>query len=779
MLFYNLRRALSFLLRFKSHTVYSLLGLTIGLACVFVIAAWTLNELRYDRFHHQADHIFMVTTEIQNNNKSIYRLPETPAPLAEELEAQIPQIEKSFHFIYLYGGRALSKEQKTFSELGIAVDSKFLEVLNFKLLKGNPGYLNEPDAIFLSESLAAKLFPGEDAMGKSLIYKETIAFTVKGIFTDVPNHSSLQFDFLISYVNESGDVNNWWQFSDATFILTSPQANREEVLNSIQKIWRENINDSQYGVGIISMPELRYGAKFEFFQAKHGDQKKLYLFIGIAILILILACFNYVNLISAYYVKRGNEIWVRKVHGARSGHIVAYFLTESILMSVLAWAFALLFSFLGIQFVERLLEVNISPPSLMLSLGFGFIVSVFIVGLASGIVPAIRVSSGMLKRSARQGLKDHKYQQKLRNVFILSQFILSLVLTNSSLVILSQMSFVKKMDLGYSREHIVGVHLPPELSEEIGTIRNMLETSPDVQVYSFAGSSPINLHPIFTTENWTWKGLPEGTHTSFYRLYVDAAYLDLFDIPVKKGRYFTSVEASAQKVVINEKLGNLLGFEDPVGELIRRGEEEFEIIGVVKDFHFQHLSQEILPLVLMYSESRNNLYMKITPPFEKKVEHIYSLLARFTEEPLTIRFMDEVYDEQYKSERKMVSGIMAFTLLSILLSCLGLVGLVSYSTELRTKEIAIRKVHGSTIYQIMLLLNLSTLRLFLLGLAVSAILTWVFMSRWLETFAFNVGIAWWIYCLGGMLILLIALLSVSAQTLKAARKTPAEALKFE
>jgi putative ABC transport system permease protein len=260
---------------------------------------------------------------------------------------------------------------------------------------------------------------------------------------------------------------------------------------------------------------------------------------------------------------------------------------------------------------------------------------------------------------------------------------------------------------------------------------------------------------------------------------VDAAYIGLFDIPLTKGRFFTSVEASAQKVVINEKLGNLLGFEEPVGELIRRGEEVYEIIGVVKDFHFQHLSQEILPLVLMYSESRNNLYMKISPPYAKKVEHIHNLLSQFTEEPLTLRFLDDVFEEQYKSERKMVSGIMAFTILSILLSCLGLIGLVSYSTELRTKEIAIRKVHGSNMYQIMLLLNLNTLKLFILGLAVADILTWMFLRRWLESFAFNAGIAWWIFALGGLIILLNGLLSVSAQTIKAARKKSVEALKFE
>lgn len=777
--FYNLKRALSYLFRFKSHTVYSLLGLTIGLACVFVIAAWTIHEFQYDRFHHQADHIYMVTTDIQNNNKSTYRMPETPAPLAAELEAQIPHIESSFHFIYLYGGRALTSGSKTFNELGIAVDSKFLEVLNFSLVSGSPDLLNEPDVIFLSERLAAKLFPDENAIGKSVIYKEKAGLTVKGIFSDVPNNSSLQFDFLIPYQNESENVNQWWQLSDATFIRLSQQADEEDVLNSMKKIWRANISDSQFEVGLISLPNLRYGAQFEFFNAEHGDQKKLYLFIGIASLILILACFNYMNLVSAYYVKRRKEIWIRKVHGAGSGNIISYFLTESLVMSVVAWLFAILLSFLGSRFLGRLLEVNISLNYLVLSMGLGFFASIIIVGLASGAYPAIRLGSGMLKRSGQDGAKDHNYQQRLRHAFFLSQFFLSITLTNSSLVILHQINFMKNFEVGYSKENIAGVNLPPEVTEDIGAIRNKLETNPNIASFTFAGSSPVGLHPIFATENWSWKGLPEGTHTSFYRLYVDSEYLKVFEIPLAKGRFFANTETTSQNIVVNEKLGSLLGFKDPVGEKIRQGEEVYEIIGVVKDFHFQDLSNEILPLVLMYSPSRNNLYLKIVPPVERTIDQIQKQLVQFTEQPLSLSFIEKGFNEQYKSERKMVSGIIAFTCLSILLACLGLVGLISYSTELKTKEIAIRKVHGSLNYHILILLNRSTLRLFVFGLMAAAILTWLLMNTWLDSFAFRVNIAWWIYGLGGMLILLIVLLSVSAQTIKAARKNPAVALKFE
>ena len=222
--------------------MYSLVGLILGLACVFIIAAWSMQEMQFDRFHKQSDHIYMLTTDIQNNNSTVYRMPETPAPLAAEIEKQLPQVDKSFQFIYLYGGRIIELDDRSFKELGIAVDSKFLEVLNFTLLSGTSSFLNDPNVIFLSESLAEKLFPGEDPVEKLLRYKGEKELTVKGVFQDVPFNSSLQFEFLVPYQTESENISSWWQLSDATFIKISEFSDPEEVLISAIKTPSESLN---------------------------------------------------------------------------------------------------------------------------------------------------------------------------------------------------------------------------------------------------------------------------------------------------------------------------------------------------------------------------------------------------------------------------------------------------------------------------------------------------------------------------------------------------------
>ena len=776
---YHIRQALRHLLRFRSHTVYSLVGLILGLACVFIIAAWTMQELRFDRFHKQSDHIYMLTTDIQNNNSTVYRMPETPAPLAAEIEKQVPQVDKSFQFIYLYGGRIIELDDRSFEELGIAVDSKFLEVLNFPLLSGTSSFLNEPNAIFLSESLAEKLFPGEDPIEKLLRYKGEKELTVKGVFQDVPFNSSLQFEFLVSYETESENISSWWQLSDATFIKISEFSDPEEVLTSIKQIWREGMDNDQFDVGFIPITDLRYGAKFEFFNAEHGDSKKLYMFIGLALLILTLACLNYMNLISAYSLKRGSEVWIRKVHGASSGNITKYFVIESILISILAWGLAILLSLLGIHFFELLVNVTISKAYFLTSIGFGLIASILIVGVATGVYPAIRISSELLIKSENSGIRDHRFQRKLKNAFVLSQFILSISLSITSLVVLRQTNFMKNFEVGYEKENIVGAHLPAKMMGEVQALRNSLKTVPNIEEFTFAGSSPVNLHPIFTTENWTWKGLQEGTHTAFYRLFVDSDYLNVFQIPLVKGRFFSPTKSDSSRIIINEKLASYLGFTNPIGEIIKRGKESYEIIGIVKDFHFQDLSNDILPLVLMYNDSKNNVYLKITPPIEPVLTQFQSQFATFSDQPLDFGFITETYEDLYENERKIISGLLVFTIFSIFLSCLGLIALVTYSTELRTKEIAVRRTYGADINGIMIKLNLSIIKLFGVGMLIGSMIAWFVAKKWLESFAYRVSIDWWIYLLGGFTILIITMLAVSAQTFKAARMNPTDALKIE
>ncbi len=775
----HVKRALKFIFKFRSHTVFSLVGLVIGLACVFIISAWTIQELRFDRFHHQSDHIYMLTTDVKDRKGTVKRYPETPAPLAAALAEQIPQIESSFHFYYLYGGRSVGTQKSAFKEKGIAATPEFLEVLNFQLVSGRAQALDDPKSIFLSKSLADKIFPGADALSKELIYQDTLVLVVKGVFKDVPFNSSLQFDFLVSYGIEYGFSDSWWQLSDASFIKTSQSADIEEVKLLMEKVWSEHITDEQYGIGYIPIVDLRYGADFEFFNAEHGhgNRKKLYMFMGVAALILILACLNYLNLISAYAVKLEKDVWLRKIHGASTANIANYFIVESVLLSVVAWGFATLFSLLGLRIFENILGVVISPFYFHNTVWLGLPGAMIIVGLASGFYPAIRAGSKVLLNSNASGKPNVIFQAKLRNAFVMNQFVLSIALAISCLLIIRQTDFMKKFETGYAKQDIVSYKLPSENDSVLYNLNNWLDGNPNVEGFTFASASPVSLTVLSTTEKWRWEGLEEGAFTSIYRLFVDENYADVYQLNLSEGRFFSSMDTDQNRIVINEKLAGLIGFEDPIGHLLRRGEEEYEIIGVVKDFNFQHLSNEIGPLMFMSTGRNGHLYVKIRSDAEGTIALIQEQISKLSDHPVNYSFIEDEYDLLYEGEQQILSGVMIFTVLSILLSSLGLIGLVTHGTETKTREMAVRKVYGADSRNIMITLNLSLLKIFIPSVVIGSLIAWLVMRGWLMNYSYRRGFEGWLFLSGALIILLVALISVSIQTWKAAKLSPASALK--
>ena len=775
---YNVITAFRNVFLFKSHTIFSLLGLTIGLACVFVISAWTIQELRYDGFHHQSETIYMATTEMNNNTSSVITFPETPTILAQELKNKIPGIEQSFHFMYLYSKKILENGNSSFEETGIAADSKMLTVLNFPLLEGQKTSLDDPNTILISEKLAQKLFPGETATGKVIKYSKEKALTVRGIIKDIPENSSLKFEFIVPYQIELRDNLTWWPVSDATFIKIGASTDIAQIKNLADAIWRENITDRQYSVNFIPITKLRYGADFEVFNAKHGNYLKLYSFIGIALLILILASLNFINLVSAYSIKRASEVGIRKVHGASSGNILKYFLAESVIHTVIASTLAILLSSVFISLFQMILDIKVDSKYLILCYILGTIGSFLIIGIISGLYPALMTSS-FSPFSKTSKITYSSNQHKLRNAFILSQFILSITLTMTSIIINRQINYLNKFDLGYNPKQIAAMYLPPKGANNFQAIKNNLLSNPDIKQVSFSGASPVNLSSFFLTKNWEWEGLKEGSSTSIYRLKVDHSYLDVFQIPLLKGRGFSASKTDKDKVIINEKLAVLLGFNDPIGKILRQGENNFEIIGVVKNFHFQSLANNIQPLLFMYSEKENRMFVKTGDNTAQGIDAIKRQFSQFFDQPFSYNFVEDNLKELYINENKISLGIVVFTILAIILSCIGLIGLITFITESKTKEIGIRKVSGAKISEIVILLNQNILKWFFAGSLVSLILSWILMTKWLENFAFRITLSWWIFIFSAFLILMITMFTISWQTLKAAKTNPVDSLKYE
>lgn len=776
---HSFRTALRNLVRFKSYTVISLVGLVIGLASVFVISAWTIQELQYDRSHDQAGTIYMVITDIKDNNGNVSTVPETPAPLADELKEKIPELENSCHFIYLYGGRILQIAENRFMETGIAADARLFDILSIPLVAGSANSLEETNTILLSEKLADKLFPAQEAIGQSLLFDKDKPLIVRGIIKDLPENSSLQFDYIIPYELPYGVSVEWWQLSDATYIKIRPEAEFNKIKSMAQEVWRERITDDQFNLDLFPITKLRYGARFEFFNAEHGNSQNLFIFNCISILILILSCLNYINLVSAAFIKRKDGVIIKRVNGASTGSLIGDYLSESLLLSVLAWLLAVPFSILLYQLFQTILEVKIDIHNLILSLAAGFFLSLFLIGFLSGIFPGIMTAS--IQPSIRGHEKGYSFisQRRWRNVFIVSQFILSISLVIGSLVIVKQTRYLRSFEVGYERENIMQIVLPRKKVQDFQALKEELTAYPLIESVCFAGSSPVYLPPIIMSEAWTWKGLAEDSHTSIYGITVDQDYLKIFQIPILEGRFFSPSKTDVDKVIINEKLAGLLGFSDPLGETMARGEKVYEIIGVVKDFHFQHLSNNVQPLLFRYSDSNTKLFIKMIEPSKQVLDQIQDRMMKFSEEPFAYDFVTDKYDELYRNEFKLTKATVGFTLLSIVLSCIGLIGLISYTTETRTREIGIRKVNGASIPQILMLLNMGIIKWILLGVLFSWILSWMALNRWLEGFTNRITLDWWFFVSGALIILLLTIITISFQTWKAAKRNPAEAVKYE
>jgi len=778
---YHIRTALKQVFQLKSHIVFSLTGLVIGLLCVFIICAWTLQELRYDRFHKRTADIYMVTTDIKDHTGNIIRYPETPPPLADELAMQVPQVEKAFHFLYLYGGRTLGRKEQSFKEAGIAVTPEFLEVLNFRLLMGRASALENPNAIFLSQDLSKKLFPVGDPINQEVLYKENQVLVVKGIFKNVPSNSSLLFDFLIPYETEYGISDEWWQLSDATFIRTLPNADMNEVHSLMRKVWRTGITDKQYDIGYISIKDLRYEADFEFFNAEHGhgDRNKLFMFMGVAALILILACLNYLNLLSAHAVQREYEAWIRKVQGASALHIGTTYIIESVIISVIAWGIASLLCMLGLPVYENLIGITLSSHYLKLCIGLGLIAAILLVGLASGYYPAVRAGSRALVKSVDTIRPGFLFRQRLLAAFMVTQFALSIGLVISSLVIFRQADFMRKFDTGYASEGIVEFTLTGSVDSLQHEIRTALMAQPEVKSFSFAYASPVNLTVLNSTEKWQWEGLEEGTYTSIYQILVDEEYLSVFQIPLIEGRNFSSSDRDHGKILINEKLAGIIGLQDPVGFRIKRGDEEYEIIGVVKDFNFQHLSSDIRPFLFMCKGSYRNLYVQLKETAKPGLNKVQSLLSTMVGHPVNYQFISEARDQLYRGEKQILTAVLFVALLCIVISSLGLLGIVSQSNAAKAKEIALRKVLGAESWDILISLNRNLLQMFMPGMFLGSFLAWLVMRKWLEFYSQRIAIEGWVFVLGPAIILMVAMLSAGSQTWQASRQSPASALKYQ
>lgn len=794
-----LKIALRNLFKHKVYSFISIAGLSVGIACCLMILLYIQHELSFDRYHNNGDRIYRL---VKGNNAN------TPELWAPALENEFPEIEYSVRFMQGFSNTLIiSGENRFLEERGLYADASVFEVFSWPLLRGNPKtVLQEPFTIVLSEKLARKYFSNSDPIGRVLTIggisndNDWHDYKVTGIVQNVPHYSHIQFDYLISFktvialndIGEWGTPLGWTNRMAKTYLLLLPKVDARELEAKIPTFLQKHIHDEKYNYSDAKLQRLssiylHSNLRSEF--KTSGTITYVYLFAVLAGFLILIACINFMNLATARYLQRAREIGVRKVMGAHRAHLIKQFLGESIMISLVALALAILLleilqPVFHHLFGQELDMVSVATWPVML----GFIGLALIVGLLAGSYPAFFLSAlrpvGVLQ-SETAGMRG----AFLRKGLVVFQFVISVILLVSTMVVFEQLDYLQNKDLGFQKEQIVVMPIghSKAIRSKSNTFKNELQQHPGILRVAGSHSLPGRFLNGFY---YLREGAAQDDRVGLKDISVDHDFVEMFGLHIIAGRSFSADLASdSTAFVLNESAVKELGFENPEVAIHKQIEWLFPglgfrgpVIGVVKDFHYESLHSAIPPIAMHITYfGVNFISARIQPTaVGATLDFLEQTWRRYEQDyPFEYYFFDENFARQYKAERRLGQTFGYFSALAIFITCLGLFGLATYSAERRTKEIGIRKVLGATVMNVTALLSKDFIKLVLLANLIAWPMAWFAMNKWLQNFAFRVDIGWWVFALAGGLTLLIALITVSMQTIRAALTNPVEALRNE
>lgn len=766
--------------RYKVHSLINLIGLGTGIAAGIFILLWISDELSFDGFHEKGDRVYSVLINSEQENGKIETYPAAPALLKDKLTDEIPEIEKAAR--YSFETELLFKEKSnSFQERGIYADPDFFDILSFPVIDGNKeDPLKEKYTVAISQNLASRIFQQENPVGKSLILENGLALTVTEVFENVPQNSSLQFDFVLPFellLDENPWMENWQSGGSRTMVLVREGSeNPSSKLSSLIAGNCENCNSVPF---LFPFTQQRLHGEFEQGKSIGGRIQQVYLFAGVAFLIVLMACINFMNLATAKSASRSKEVGIRKSIGASKKSLIFQFILESLLLTLMALVFALLLIQLLLPFFNEVtgktLELDLSSPVLLL----GILSLTFLTGLMAGFYPAWLLSrfnpSKVLKGDSRSGLKG----AGLRKVLVVSQFATSVVLIFGSLILFQQMQFISERNLGFDRGNVIVIDQNSGLIQTYSGIKNELQQLTGVEQVAFGGNNIFTV-PIRSTDP-VWTGKSDEDQINFKVFRCDAGFLPALEIPMIAGRNFMD-ERDSSNYLINRKAAELMGLnlEDAVGTKIEMWHGPGEIVGITEDFHNDNLKFGIQPMIFMYSENLGNHYfirLSKNQGVQSTLDQIEQVFEEYNPDyPFEFTFLDEVFSQEYQQEQVIGKLSLAFTVLAIVISCLGLFGLSLFEAEQRSKEIGVRKVLGASVLDLLLMLFRDFG--FLVGISwlVGMPIAWWLANRFLSGYAFHISIHWSIYLLIAGLMFFLMLISVGIQSLKAALSNPVKSL---
>lgn len=786
MLRHQLLLALRSFLKHKNIFAINLFGLAVGLTTVVLIMLWVKDETTINRYHSQVDQIYTVLTNHDNANGMV-TIPYTPARLAEALKEELPQVEKASGLSPFIDGVSFESGEITMEGAGLFVDQDYLDIFDTDFLVGSKDKaLTGINSIVLTESLANKIFGSPQlALGKSLhwnVFNFENDVEVTGVVKDPGNLDVRKPEFYLAYpyfVEMLGDGAHWDNFNSTTDLLLKEGTDISAFNEQIENFIKEKEANSNVSVWVQNFGDSYLYGTYEEGKVAGGRISYVRIFSAIAIFILLIACINFMNLTTARSMSRLKEIGVKKSMGASRGGLFTQFITESLLLTFFALIIAVLAAYL-------LQSVFNQITSKTLSLQFGMQIFLIlggiwlITGLLAGIYPAVYLSKFKPVEVMKSNVKGSFGEVLARKGLVIFQFSISLLLIIGITVLSKQMSFIQSQNLGYQQEHLLEFNASGIDPQKLDAFLEQTKNIPGVENASSLSHPLVGL--ASSTIGLEWEGKDPEDQIKFENITVNMGLIETMGFEMVAGRTFSpEFGDESSKIILNEAAIKTIGFQDPIGQIVNLWGNDKEVIGVVKDFHFESLRENVKPAFLKYDPGfAQKVMVRINVTNQPEtIAGVGGVFEDFTGQPINLKFMDEDYQTLYASEQRASSLAKYFGLTAIFLSCLGLFGLAAFTAEKRKKEIGVRKVMGASTTGILTLVSKDFVNLILVSILIAIPIAWYLANSWLETYAFQTTLSWWIFAGSGVLLILISLVTIGVQAFKAASANPINSLRSE
>ncbi len=774
--------------RDKTYSFINIAGLAVGLACCFLITLWILDERSYDRFHENHDRLFRVVVD-QPSSGGMRKIVATPPPLGLALKNDFPEIVETTRLSY-WGSVPLRSGDKSFNETNmIVVEPAFFDLFTFPITQGEGGSsLNAPNSALISERRAESIFGNDDPVGKTIQIDSRFDYIVRGVFRNVPHNTHIRpFDLVLPWSHldhmDWYEPDQWGMYSYRTYAFLDEKASIRDVNRKIAKIIQRYSSGSKNEILLEPVSDIHLHSHYRLSTGLRGIVY-VYIFSGVAFFILLIACVNFMNITTAKSFNRAREIGMRKTLGAQRRHVIVQFFGESMFMTVYALGLALALIGLVLPEFNKFTGKQISVRSLFDGQALVVLVGITLfTGFVAGSYPALYLSSFRPIHALSRVLQSGKKKSGFRRLLVILQFSLSIILIIGTLIVYAQLDFVRSRNIGWDREHLIGLSLSKEMKKSYDILKADILKHPRVLKVTAAYSQPTNFETSSSGVNWDGKD-PEEVVQVTGNL-VDYDFLDTLDIQMAAGRPFSKDYSTdtAEAFLINETLAGMMETESPVGAEFSFIGRKGRVIGVMKDFHFHSLRTGIGPLAIGIGSAEywNHVLIKIHPDnIPATLEDLQEIWKNiFPHSPFAFRFMDEQYEKQYRSEESMGKLINVFAVLAVFIACLGLMGLTSFAVEQRRKEISIRKVLGASSANVLWILGRELLIWVLAANVIAWPLAYVVISGWLRNFAYRIGAGLAFFVFSAFLALAVAGMAITVQSIRAAKSNPADSLRFE